>query len=191
MFWKRSFGETACCDALVGGAGDLGQGRLPEGPGFAGGFLDLLRLGRVGDDQQAGDHPGQGRVETGLHRRDHGHDPGGEIGGGSPDPEPGEKRDQRQRSDADRDRDRVQRLRIEDADHRDRDDVIDDRQGQQEDPQLGRELRPDDRQGPEQEGGVGGDHDAPAVFVARTGVDREEDRGRQQHAADAGEHRRR
>ena len=55
-----------------------------------------------------------------------------------------------------RERDQVDRFRIDGADHRDGDDVIDDRERQQEDPQLGRAAGPDDRKCTEQEGGVGG-----------------------------------
>ena len=56
---------------------------------------------------------------------------------------------------------------VEQRDHAQRADVVDDGQGQQEDPQPGRVLGPDDRQRADQERGVGGDHHTPGTCVRR------------------------
>jgi hypothetical protein len=52
-------------------------------------------------------------------------------------------------------------LGVEERDHGERPDVVGDGQGEQEQPQLRRAGRPDQREHAEQERGVGGDHHAP------------------------------
>ena len=59
---------------------------------------------------------------------------------------------------------------VEQRDHEQRADVVDDGQREQEDPQPGRVLRSDDGQRADEERGVGGDHHTPGLrVVAATG----------------------
>jgi hypothetical protein len=83
----------------------------------------------------------------------------------------------------------------EQADQAHRGEVVDYGQGQQEDPQVRRQLRPRDGQGGDGEGDVGGDRHGPpmrgrALKKRRMPhVDGEVDQRRTRHAAERGDHR--
>ena len=76
---------------------------------------------------------------------------------------------------------------IEECDHEDRSDVIDDGERQQE--QAAAEWHPGSEQGhhPEGEGNVGGHRDAPAIHRSGAPGEGEVDEGRYHHSAQRGE----
>ena len=80
----------------------------------------------------------------------------------------------------------VQRPRVEDRDHEERGDVVDDDDREHERPQPVRETRSDQRQQAERERGVRRHRDPPAVCGRSPGVEREVDRDPDRHAAEAG-----
>ena len=80
---------------------------------------------------------------------------------------------------------------VEQRDNRQGSDIVDYRQGQQEDAQAGRVFRPNDRQCPDEKSGVGGDHHAPGPRVFPGLVEQQEDHGGQDQTRDRGDHRHR
>lgn len=180
-----------CLKPLVGGdrlahrdlgdARDIGEWRLPERVGRLADLLDLPPVGVVGDHEQSGDHPGERRVDARFKCRYPDDEADGQIGTVAPEAHPRQHCEDAEPGDHHRERDQVDRFRIDGADHRDGDDVVDDGEGQQEDPQLGRAAT-DYRQRPEQEGGVGGDDDAPARGGVAAAVDQEEGSARHRRA---------
>ena len=77
---------------------------------------------------------------------------------------------------------------VDDRDHHERAEVVDDGERQQEHAQPGRRARREQRQRAEREGGVGGHRRAPAVGAGAARVEREVDRHRDAHAAERGDH---
>ena len=78
---------------------------------------------------------------------------------------------------------------VDEADDGHRDDVVDDGQGEEEDPQLGGDGGADDGQGAEHEGGVRADDDAPAGGGLTGRIDREVEGRRDEHPAQARDER--
>ena len=78
---------------------------------------------------------------------------------------------------------------VEDGDHEDAADVVDDGEGQQEDLQRRRDPRAEEGDDAEREGDVGGHRDAPPGGGIAPGVEGQVDRGRHDHAADGSERR--
>ena len=163
--------------------------RLAEGAEPARRLLDVRAPRVERRDQQAAQHAGDRGVHAGLEGRDPEHEDDQDVGRRLPHPRAVEddQDDQARRGDGQRAHREV--VGVDDADHADRDDVVDDGQREQEDPQLRRHRRPDQRHHAQQEGGVGADHGAPAGGLLTGGVEREEDRGRHEHAGDAGDER--
>ena len=83
-------------------------------------------------------------------------------------------------------------VRVEHRDHDQGAHVVDDGQGQQEDPQPAREFRLDDGERTDQERGVGGDHHTPRVGVLTGRVEQQEDARGYRESGDRGDdgHRR-
>ena len=76
---------------------------------------------------------------------------------------------------------------VEERDDRDREEVVDDGQGQQERAQRGRQGGADDGEHGQGKRDLGRGRDRPSGEVpAGAGVDRDEHRGREHHAADGG-----
>ncbi|MGC4105070.1 MAG: hypothetical protein QM753_01790 [Thermomicrobiales bacterium] len=183
-YWScnRSLTETALRSPARGDPGVGGIRRLLEGASQVR-CLPYFPLARFvdGDQQRDGD-PGEGGVQTGRIDRAPRDDCQRQIGrsqiaaqirrDGTQPPNAG------QRQDGDRQRPDVQVIRVEDRDYQQRADIIDHRQGQQEDAQVAGELWPCHRQGAEQEGGVRRDDDAPGVRRAAAPVEGEEDQRR-------------
>jgi hypothetical protein len=128
-------------------------------------------------------------MQARLDGRDPEHDADAEVDRAAPDPGPRQRRDRDQGSARDGDRDDVEVAGVDDPDQRHGHDVVGDGQCQQEDPQLGRDPRPDDRQRAEHEGGVGRDHHAPAASRVAGRGNRQVDQRRHDHAADSGDRR--
>ena len=80
---------------------------------------------------------------------------------------------------------------VEERDHAQRADVVDHRQGEQEDSQPGRVFGLDDRKRADEERGVGGDHHSPRLRVLARRVEQQEDDGRHGEARDRGDDRHR
>ena len=99
-------------------------------------------------------------------------------------------RSQRERG-SEGERERVEALGIEDRDHDDGADVVDDGQREQEHLERRRHARPEQRKDAEREGDVGRHRDAPPVAPRTAADDRGVDRRRDDHPADRGEHRQR
>ena len=162
--------------------------RLAERPGLVDGPLDRRTLGAMGPDEEAREHAGDGRVETGAHGGRPQGDEEDRVGPDTPDTETVQggqcRRDDRHGDE----KPRSEFVRIGQADHADGNDVVDHRQGEEEDPKLGGEGRSDHRQGTQHEGRVGPDDESPAVPGARRG-DQEEDERRKDDAAEPGEGR--
>ena len=78
----------------------------------------------------------------------------------------------------------VDLVRVEDRHHRDRADVVDDREREQEEPQAVRALRPEQGEDADEERGVGRHHDAPAVGGVGAAVERQEDQHGDQQPAE-------
>ncbi len=174
-------------EALSRLAADIGKRGLPERPEPGRRVLDLLALRRPGRDQKPGRHPRDRRVQARFDRGDPENGADDCIDGAAPDPEAAEDDDDHETGDPDRDRDEIDRVGVDGADHGDRGDVVGDRQRQQEDAQLGRAIRADERERAEQERRVGPDHHAPAVRRLAGGVEREIQQRGQHHAADCGD----
>ncbi len=175
-------------DRLARGPAHLGHRGLAEGREPARGLLHLGAPGRERRDAQAGQHPGDRGVHPGGERGPPDDEREPHVRPGPPDPEPaGEDQadEARRRQEEGHD---VEVLRVRDADDADRDDVVEDHQGEEEHPQLGGRGRADERQGPEEERGVAADDDAPPVGRLPAGVHRQVEQGRQHQPADAGEH---
>ena len=83
------------------------------------------------------------------------------------------------------------RLRVEERDHDQRDDVVDDGDRQQERAQPVGEARPDEREQAERERGVGRHRHPPPVRRRTAGIEREVDRDRAAMPAERREHRQR
>jgi hypothetical protein len=83
----------------------------------------------------------------------------------------------------------VDRLGVHHANDGHGGDVVNDRHGEEEDPKLGRGGWPHQRQGAEQKGSVGADHDAPAPGRFPIRDDQQIQQSRNHHSANAGEHR--
>ena len=118
---------------------------------------------RPGRQQQADQDAGQRRVHArGLHRQPQ-RDADQHVRGQPPDAGPPQaQRAPATRTRGDDERGQVQVVGVEERHHRDRADVVDDGQGQQEQPQPVGAARPEQRQDAEHERGVGGHDDAPA-----------------------------
>ena len=86
---------------------------------------------------------------------------------------------------------RCRRRGVEDRDDHDHDQVVDDREREQEGPQRRRQVRPDHGQHRQRERDVGRRRDRPALGVVRPGrdVDGQVDQRRDRHPADRGHHR--
>ncbi len=78
---------------------------------------------------------------------------------------------------------------VDDGDHDERAEVIDDRERQQEHTQPRGGARREQREGAERQGGVGGHRGAPAARTRATGVERQVDRDGHRHAANRRKHR--
>ena len=138
--------------------------------------------------EQRGHHPGQRRMDTGFEDADpqqrreqeiryrpcHARAVQEQHGGGG---------DQRQRE-----RGEIHVLGVEDRDDRDRADVVDDCNGEQQGLECHRNARTEQGQQAQREGDVGGGRDRPAAQILRRAqVERHEDDRRDRHAADCGD----
>jgi hypothetical protein len=141
--------------------------------------------------QQAEDHAGEGRMDTGgVHAGPH-HDAGQHVHARGADPDRLEHHDG---GDAGADRDQPlgrDPRRVEDGDDQDRPDVVDHRERQQQHAQRWRHPPAQQRQDADREGDVGRHRHAPAAAAGAAGVERGIDDGRRQHAAHRGEQRQR
>ena len=80
---------------------------------------------------------------------------------------------------------------VEDRDHDDRTDVIDDREGEQEQLESRWHPRPQEREDADREGDVGRHRDAPAAASVASEIHGNEDQGRERHSSESGEGRQR
>ena len=78
---------------------------------------------------------------------------------------------------------------VEDRDDEDRADVVDDREGEQEELQPGRDARAEQREHSDRERDIGRHRDAPPAAAGAARVPREEHERRHDHAADGREER--
>ena len=124
-------------------------------------------------------------------RRAHGHphpDPEPDVDQRGPDAEPRQHEHRRDQDRRDQERHGVQLRRVEDRDHHERQDVVDDRQGEDERPEAGRRVPRGERQDAQRERDVGGHRDPPAASAVPAGVDRQVDQRGDRHPADRGDH---
>ena len=151
---------------------------LPERPGDHLDPLDRLPLRRVDREDQRDRHARQRRVHPRLVDRDPGEHADGQVDAVAPDPQPAQHPDQGQTEQAESQPAPRQRLGVEEGDDGQGTDVVGHRQRDQEQPEAGAGLGPDQGQQGQHERGVGGHHHAPGVGGRRTGVDgQEDDRG--------------
>src|SRR5690606_30492460 len=80
----------------------------------------------------------------------------------------------------------IQAARVEQGDDKHGDNVIDNRQGQQKDPHVGRDGSTQQRQQAYRKGDIGGGGDGPAMLPDDVVVQAEVEQGRQDHAAGGG-----
>jgi hypothetical protein len=85
--------------------------------------------------------------------------------------------------------DRAEVAGVDEGDHEDAADVVDDRRGQQEQPQAGRHPPAEQGDDAHHERDVGGDRDGPPGARRRPRGDRQEDEHGHDHAAERGHER--
>ena len=170
-------------------AGPLGVRRLPQGLPVLAGALDDVGLGRPGRQQQPDDDTGQGRVHArGLHRHPQ-RDAHQHVRRQAPDTGPPQAEQRQHQDGGTASAVSVEVVGVEERHHGDRADVVDDGQGEQEQPEPVGAARPEQRQDAEHERGVGRHDDAPAGTGRAGAVDRQVDRGRDEQPAERAERR--
>ena len=130
-------------------------------------------------------------MEAGRERRDPQADADDEIGGGAPDPEAPEHEHEAEERGGRRQRSELEAVGVEEGHERDRAEVVEHGDREQEDAQPCRAGGADQRERPEHERGVGGDRYAEAVRPGPAEVEREVDPRRHHQAGRGGDHRQR
>jgi len=162
---------------------DTGPEPVLEVLGQSGAGARRTAQDRYGEAEQ---HPGDG----GVHPRLVHQYPGGRGQWQQQPPVPHAALDEQgeggQRDQGQRERQQVQRGRVEDRDDRDREQVVDDRESQQEHPQCGRQVGAEQGQDGEGERDVGGGGDRPSGQRGRptAHVEQHVEQGRCRHATD-------
>ena len=141
---------------------------------------------RVGDGQQPHHQADDHRVDAGLQDRDPRRDPRRRVDDPGPDPGPAQEQDHGEDPGRDAQRDQHDGLAVGGADHHQRDQVIDDRDRQQERAHPVGEPGPGQRQRPERERRVRRHGRAPAVSGRAAGVDGQVDDDGDDQPAQAG-----
>jgi hypothetical protein len=150
---------------------------------------DVARARRVGVDQQ----PQRHADHAGVHPRGEGREPHQQpdqhVDRGAPEPDEAQREQGQEQRRGGQQRHDVDVVGVEQRDRGHRADVVHDRQGQQEHPQLVRAARPDQGQHPDHHRGVGGDRDAPRPCRRPARVEQQEQRGRHGQPAHRGQRR--
>ena len=102
------------------------------------------------------------------------------------DPQPGEQQQRGEGCDGDADREHRNVVAVDDGDHDQRGEVVDDEHREQEDPHPVRNAAAQEGEQPERQGGVRGHRHPPAVRARLSGVDRQEQHNRDHHPDQAG-----
>ena len=177
--------------ASAGLVGPLRIGRLPQGAPVLAGAVEHLRLRRRGRQQQPDEDAGQRGVHTrGVHRQPE-RDPGEHVGRQAPDPGPPEPQQDGDQRPGHHQRGQVEVVAVEERHDGDGADVVDDRQGQQEEPEAVGAARAEEREDAEDERRVGRHDDAPAGAGRPGRVEREVHRGGDDETAEGAQCRRR
>ncbi len=180
-------GETAASKAGAGVAGELRGRLLAEAAEEVGRPLQLTAPGRVGPGEQADGEAEHDRVHTGLIQPDPGNRGEQEVDEAGPDASGESGEDEGEGAGRDRQRHGVDRPAVGSDDDRQGDDVVDDDDRQHETAQAVGEAGTDQGEHAEREGGVGRHRHSPALGRGVAGVEGEEDRDRDEHAAEGGE----
>ncbi len=166
-------------------AGELRRRLLAEQAEQVGRALEVGAGRRRREREEAHHEADHDRVDTGLRERDPGGHAERRVDDAAPHAEPNGEPDHEDDARRDQQRGHVHAARVRGRDHDQRDDVVDDREGQHERPQPHREARADERQQAERERRVGRHRDPPAVSRRPPGVQGEVDQrpGRQSRRA--------
>lgn len=141
----------------------------------------------MGCHEQAGGHPGDGGVHSRLQGGGPERDGHQHVGRGLPDLPAAEEPEGDEAGGGNHQGHGVELLGVHRPDHAHRHDVVDHRQHEEEDPQLGRADRAHERERPEEEGGVRADDHAPAAGRLPVGREQEVEQRREEHAAEPGD----
>ena len=146
---------------------------------------DLLLEERAGRREQADGHAGQCRVDTRLQQREPDADTHDGVDDDGPDAQQASHEHRGQQTDRDRQPAEGEVVGVEDRDHQDRADVVDDRQRQQEQSRGRGDPASQHAKDADREGDVGRHRNPPArCSVAAGRVEGDVEHGRDHHPAD-------
>ena len=164
---------------------------LPEVTEQLPGGDHLLPLRRVGGDQKAGDHARQRGVDAGGQSRQPQHDDDPHVRSGTPLPGTAHQPQGDEAAESEQQRDGSDLVAVEHPDDRHRKEVVDHREGQEEDAKLPGKPGADDRESTEHERRVRSDDRPPPAKPLATGRADDQDvhQRRHRHSRDARDRR--
>ncbi len=178
-------------DADLRRAGELRRRLLAEEPEEVGCALEVAARRRVGVRHEPKRKADDDRVDARALERDPGRRAEGRVDEPRPDAGGADGEDGGEDPGGREQRPDREVARVGERDHGERDEVVDDRDREQERAQPVGEPPPEQSEHPERERGVGRHRGAPAVSRRLAGVEGEEDRDRQHHPAEPGQERQR
>lgn len=164
-------------DALGGGHPAFGVGAAAEALREVLRLVDELVLRREDGQDQAEDDTGDRRVDPGLEDGEPEEDPEDRVDEAAPRLHPLDEPGHRRQGCGDAEPEQVDVLGVEERDDGQRPDVVDDREGEDEHPQLGGDARTEGGEDADDERGVGGDDDTPRPHLGGAAGDGDEDEG--------------
>ena len=164
-------GRDGRAQRQLGTARELGRGLLAEGPEGLAGALEVAARRRVGARDEADGEPGDRRVDARLEHGDPDRGADHDRRGGAPDRREAQPDEHAEEPDRDGQRRERDVFAVDGGDDEQRAQVVDHRQGEQEDAKARRAARRGQRQQAEREGGVGRHRGAPAVCARAAGVE--------------------